>query len=188
MTTDDDKITRRYRELAREAPPSPLAEPNLAAAPRAADARPAPLVVPSGRRRWYFPLAAAAVIVLAVAVTVHVERQQRDTEAAEAPAPQELRAQRKTEVLADAQKPQAAAPAAPAPAAEPMAAMRSRAEATAGAASRFAAAAPEQWLQAIDDLKRQGQHDEAEKELAEFRKRYPDYHIPEAIAEKFERR
>ena len=29
---------------------------------------------------------------------------------------------------------------------------------------------------------------EAEKQLAEFRKRYPDYLIPEAIAEKFERR
>jgi hypothetical protein len=47
---------------------------------------------------------------------------------------------------------------------------------------------PEQWLLAIDDLKRQGKHEEAEKQLAEFRKRYPDYLIPEAIAEKFERR
>ena len=55
-------------------------------------------------------------------------------------------------------------------------------------ASRFASATPEQWLLGIDDLKRQGRHDEAERELAEFRKRYPNYRIPEAITEKFEKR
>lgn len=50
------------------------------------------------------------------------------------------------------------------------------------------AASPEQWLQGIADLKRQGRNEEAEKQLAEFRRRYPDYRIPEAIAEKFEKR
>jgi hypothetical protein len=234
MTTDDDKVSRRYRELAREEPPRHVDEAILSAARRAADARPAPLVVPTGRRRWYFPLAAAAVIVLAVAVTVHVERQQRDAEVAEAPlrqeqsapvqAPaeparsaeraraftpdpkpaQELRAQRNAEVLADVQKPHAA-PAAPAPAPpeasarrdaitemreapQARTAMRSSAEATAGAVSGLAAATPEQWLQGIADLKRQGKHEEAERELAEFRKRYPNYRIPETITEKFEKR
>jgi hypothetical protein len=234
MTTDDDKVSRRYRELAREEPPRHVDEAILSAARRAADARPAPLVVPTGRRRWYFPLAAAAVIVLAVAVTVHVERQQRDAEVAEAPlrqeqsapvqAPaeparsaeraraftpdpkpaQELRAQRNAEVLADVQKPHPA-PAAPAPAPpeasarrdaitemreapQARTAMRSSAEATAGAVSGLAAATPEQWLQGIADLKRQGKHEEAERELAEFRKRYPNYRIPETITEKFEKR
>jgi hypothetical protein len=236
MTTEDDKVSRRYRELAREEPPRHVDEAILSAARRAADARPAPLVVPTGRRRWYFPLAAAAVIVLAVAVTVHVERQQRDAEVAEAPVrqeqsapvqasaeparpaerpraftpdpkpkpPQELRTQRNAEVLADVQKPQAA-PAAPAPAPpetsarrdavtemreapQARAAMRSRTEATPGAASGLAAATPEQWLQGIADLKRQGKHEEAERELAEFRKRYPNYRIPETITEKFEKR
>ena len=70
-------------------------------------------------------------------------------------------------------------------------AVRERPEVMASAAapaSRFARAAPEQWLLAIDDLKRQGKHDEAARELAEFRKRYPSYRIPEAISEKFERR
>ena len=57
----------------------------------------------------------------------------------------------------------------------------------AGLAS-LAKASPEQWLQGIDDLKRQGRHEEAEKQLAEFRKRYPNYRIPEAITEKFETR
>lgn len=50
------------------------------------------------------------------------------------------------------------------------------------------AASPEQWLQGIVDLKRQGRDEEAEKQLGDFRKRYPDYRIPEAIAEKFEKR
>ena len=66
--------------------------------------------------------------------------------------------------------------------------MRSSAEATAGAVSGLAAATPEQWLQGIADLKRQGKHEEAERELAEFRKRYPNYRIPETITEKFEKR
>ena len=39
-------------------------------------------------------------------------------------------------------------------------------------------------MREIDDLKRQGRHGEAERELAEFRKRYPNYRIPEAILEK----
>lgn len=47
---------------------------------------------------------------------------------------------------------------------------------------------PEQWLLRIDDLKRQRRHEEAQKELTEFRKRFPDYRIPEAILEKFETR
>src|ERR671930_2241776 len=71
----EPKVSQRYREL--EAP-EPRPETNaaiLAAARRAAKARPAPLVAPTGRQRWYFPLAAAAVIALAVAVTLHIERE-----------------------------------------------------------------------------------------------------------------
>ena len=250
--SDDQKITQRYRELAREEPPRHLDEAILAASRRAAETRPAPLLVPSGRRRWYFPLAAAAVIVLAVAVTVHVERERPELEVAEAPiaappapsstreeqaaAPaqvpsQDLRAKRDAEPLADLQKAQkpatppppppdavsgaresaradaAAKPfsemqqaPAPVPQAKPAAPMREEARARASAApdaapavagialGAFARASPEQWLLGIDDLKRQGRHEEAERELAEFRKRYPNYRIPEAISEKFEKR
>src|SRR5688572_15170204 len=84
--TDDRDISRQYRELPREEPPRHLDDAIRAAARRAVGTRPAPLVVPTGRQRWYFPLAAAAVIVLAVAVTMHVERGPPGEEVAPAPA------------------------------------------------------------------------------------------------------
>lgn len=221
---EDDDISRRYRELPREEPPRQLDDAIRAAARRAAHTRPAPLVVPTGRQRWYFPLAAAAIIVLAVAVTMHVDREQPGEEIVSAPAAPQPEHRRKTESadsrelrdtappreLQKAQEPSAASPA-PAEAPPPVAtqdapAARSesaRAPATsqanaqlgradegrrAGSLSAFSVQSPEQWLQGIDDLKRQGRHEEAERELAEFRKRYPNYRIPEAITEKFERR
>jgi len=255
---DESKISQRYRELAREEPPRHVDEAILAAARRAAQTRPAPLVVPSGRQRWYFPLAAAAIIVLAVAVTVHVERQNRDVELAEAPVasppaareeqtapaqapaepqrrftpdpkPAPSQEQRDVAPPADLQKAQEApsspesgiresvrpdagaraktfadmqqapAPApppaaarAPAPAARPGPQAEQRAMDVAGrvraATGSFAHASPEQWLQGIADLRRQGRHEEADKALAEFRRAYPDYRISEAMLEKVERR
>jgi hypothetical protein len=54
--------------------------------------------------------------------------------------------------------------------------------------SAFALQSPEQWLQGIADLRKQGRHEEADKELTEFRKRYPEYKIPPAMRERVERR
>jgi trimethylamine:corrinoid methyltransferase-like protein len=54
--------------------------------------------------------------------------------------------------------------------------------------SAFAQQSPEQWLQGIADLRKQRRHEEADKELAEFRKRYPEYKIPPAMRERVERR
>src|SRR3954468_3021696 len=70
----DPQVSKAYRDLGAEEPPRALDDKILAASRRAAESRPAPLVVPTGRR-WYFPLAAAAVITLAVAVTLQMERQ-----------------------------------------------------------------------------------------------------------------
>jgi hypothetical protein len=77
----EDILARRYREAADEQPSAGLDEAILAAARRAAGARPhvageAP--GPRGRfraSRWNAPLAAAAVIVLAVALTLMLERE-----------------------------------------------------------------------------------------------------------------
>jgi hypothetical protein len=40
---------------------------------------------------------------------------------------------------------------------------------------------PEAWLERITELKKQGREREAQESLAEFKKRYPDYKIPEAL-------
>jgi hypothetical protein len=249
MMAEDDDISRRYRELAREEPPRHVDDAIRAAARRAVHTRPAPLVVPTGRQRWYFPLAAAAIIVLAVAVTMHVEREQPGEEivSAQGTPAEEVKAEqpqsapqperrRKTE-SADSRELRDAAPppelqkaperatppvaaqdairgaqesaagalagsAEPAPKASSAPAARAE-SATAPAApqanaqlgradegrratslSAFALQSPEQWLQGIADLRRQGRHEEADKSLVEFRKRYPDHKIPEAALKK----
>jgi hypothetical protein len=279
---DDDKaVSQRYRELGAEEPPRALDAAILAAAHREAGARPAPLISPGARRRWYLPLAAAAVIVLAVAVTVHMQYEQPEGDApaplakktapAAPPAPATVaEAARRgivppvaKEEAASAKKPftpdppaasreevaAAAAPAAPASAPpQPEASERSVAPAgvgkpaalpaipagrqvaretadvagkpagnlgaVAGAAAPPVARSdaepqrvltpkmraveardraaqppetPEKWLERIAELRREGRHDEADKALAEFRQRHPDYRIPEAMLQKIER-
>ncbi len=195
---------------------------------------PAPLVAPTGRRTWYFPVAAAAVIVLAVAVTWQVEREQGDDGAtlsqsapapelrkekkvleeeprkqaeARKPAPLAKRAERPAETPAEkpaAPEPFAREPGAAAPPAESAAGTLSqsradaygqrenrqmqRDEAQPAARAKAAQEPPEKWLERIAQLREQGRHDEADKALAEFRKRYPDYRIPEATLEKVEKK
>jgi hypothetical protein len=231
--SDDPKISERYRELPREEPPRVLDDAVLAASRRAAKARPAPLVAPTGRRRWYFPVAAAAVIVLAVAVVAHVEREQPDTEILQpsmevlkTPPPPPIEQDRRAEALQPARK--AAAPSgfaaeppprtdsagalsapaaapAPAPASPPPAAQAERKEvgaASAGARptrderpraqSQMTRASveqsPEVELERIARLRAAGRHEEADKALAEFRKRHPDYRLTDEMRSKVEKK
>ena len=228
----DPKVSQRYRELGREEPPGELDAGILAASRRAAETRLAPLVPPTGRRRWYFPVAAAAIIALAVAVTLQVERQQPDAESI-TPPPQStaesrtdaLEAKRDSAPQAELRKAKPAEPpaaSAPTPAArpeespskpeapakpsgrrgftpdsaqsaqdsqaQPESRVRSAAQAPARLLGQVAKAeSPEAALERIAELRRQGKHDEADKALAEFRRRYPDYRIAKEMLKKVER-
>jgi TolA-binding protein len=42
---------------------------------------------------------------------------------------------------------------------------------------------PEEWLKNIQDLLHSGKTAQAREQLAEFRKRYPDYRLPETLRE-----
>jgi len=76
------------------------------------------------------------------------------------------------------------APPAPAAAAPAMRAMQR--ERIAG--ERTAALTPEKELERIEELRKQGLHEEADRALAEFRKRHPEFKIPPALLERIERR
>src|SRR3954471_24267493 len=103
----DPQVSKAYRDLGAEEPPRALDDKILAASRRAAESRPAPLVVPAGRRRWYFPLAAAAVITLAVAVTLQMERQ-RPTDDVVASAPVQQRKEQVPSAPATVEEPKPA--------------------------------------------------------------------------------
>jgi hypothetical protein len=55
-------------------------------------------------------------------------------------------------------------------------------------ASSALALSPERLLERIAELRKEGRHDEADKALAEFRQRYPDYRISEEMLQKVERK
>jgi hypothetical protein len=146
----DPQVSRRYRELGGEEPPSALDASILQASRRA--------VAPS---RWRLPLAAAAVAVLAVAIAVLVERAPQEARRESAPVPQTA--------------PAAGMRSAPATAREP-------------APADSVAETPERWLARVAELRRQERHEEADKSLADFRRRYPDYPIPESALERIEKK
>ncbi|HWA38783.1 MAG TPA: hypothetical protein VG873_13040 [Burkholderiales bacterium] len=210
----DEDASRRYRELPREEPPPALDAAIRAHARRVVELHPAPLVPPTGRRQWYFPLAAAAVLVLAVAMTWHVEREQPDmvavapppppvgvTESAPAatmPSPAEQKAEVRVAPKAEPAPPKAAKPAREARSGERERAARDSAELAKQQSAPAAARSevmrqqalvetPEQSLERIAKLRAEGRHDEADKALAEFRKRYPDFRIPEETLRRVER-
>ncbi|OFZ87965.1 MAG: hypothetical protein A2W21_08775 [Betaproteobacteria bacterium RBG_16_66_20] len=58
----------------------------------------------------------------------------------------------------------------------------------AAAQAELQAQTPERELERIAELRQQARHDEADKALAEFRKRHPDFRIPEEMRARVERR
>jgi len=81
-----------------------------------------------------------------------------------------------------------AAPPAPAAAAPAMRAMQRERVAAEATTAEKAALTPEQELERIAELRKQAKHDDADKALAEFRKRHPDFKISAAMLERVERR
>jgi hypothetical protein len=78
--------------------------------------------------------------------------------------------------------------AARAPQVGPVQALAKRAEAPAARAMVQSPETPERELERIAQLRRDAKHEEADKALAEFRKRYPDYTIPPPVLGRVERR
>jgi hypothetical protein len=169
----DEKVSAGYRALGGEAPPRALDEAVLAAARR----RPS---------RWRVPLSIAAVLVLGVGVTLRMLPQRPDAETV-ALAPQVM----ETPAPAAPAPSAPSAPSAPAPAAD--AARPAPATAAAGVAAQGRARAeiaakpaqaelpPQAWLARIAALRKEGRTREADESLAGFKKRYPDYKIPENL-------
>jgi hypothetical protein len=163
-------------EVKAPAPAEPPAEPKAAPAaakpkpraspapqPRAAAPAPAsePAPAPTPAPQSSAP-ASAPELAAGRAADAMSERRERAEAAAEAPTMAKSRA---------AAPPAASAQRAPAP-----------------AAVQRPAETPEQVLERIAELRRQEKHEEADRALEEFRKRYPDYKIPGAMLDKVERR
>ncbi len=201
----DPEVSRRYRELGSEEPPARLDYSIISAARRAVEHPHAPLVTPSGRHRWYFSLGAAAVIVLAVAVTYQIQQEQPDPYAEsvrqQEPAPAAAPAESPPKPAADAARParrerRSAVPPVfvPEPPPQTQDSQRYEAQPSAPVQSSGAPAArslakpmqapaaaetPEAMLERIAELRKQGKEDEADRLLADFKRRYPGYPIPE---------
>jgi hypothetical protein len=179
----DARVSGAYRGLGRDEPPAQLDAAILAAAARR-------------RMRWAVPVSVAAVVVLAVGVTLRVQMEERkgaedvalSPQVMEAPPATADRAVPESRSAAPAAAPAPARPAAKremqameAPAAPPAAALaRDRAGVAVGKISK-SPETPEQWLERIAKLREAGQARAADESLAEFRKRYPDYRMSDAM-------
>jgi len=176
----DVRVSERYRALGREQPPPALDAAILAASRRR-------------HARWVVPVSIAAVVVLAVGVTLRVQIEERKDAEDIALSPQVFQAPAPADEVARQSKRDAAtAPAAPQLGARkreaPAEASADRAE-PAGRASAGVAVGklsappetPEQWLERIAKLRDAGKAREADESLAEFKRRYPDYRISEAL-------
>lgn len=114
MTDSDDRLSKRYRELAREEPSASVDAAILAASRRAVASRPS-------STRWAAPVSIAAVLVLAFGVTLQMQREEPGVESS-VPAsgdPYSTPATPTPEPPPTTTAPTATSPAAAAPAASP---------------------------------------------------------------------
>jgi hypothetical protein len=176
-------------------PASPPAEPGAATAPGAADVARAPERRAARNEPGATASAGTSKKDQALAEVAGARARGETQAARQAPAPAPAAAGAPPAAAAEAARRDAAmagakeqaaerAPAAPAPAAAPAAdapAADAAAPRALGAAKLAEPATPEAWLERIAELKKQGREREAEESLAEFKKRYPGYKIPEAL-------
>ena len=161
----DARVSERYRALGREEPPPELDAAILAASRRR-------------RSRWAVPVSIAAVVVLAVGVTLRVQIEERKDAEDIALSPRVMQAPAPADEVARQSRRDAAPAEASADRAEPAG------RASAGVAVGKLSAppeTPEQWLERIAKLRDAGKAREADESLAEFKRRYPDYRISEAL-------
>jgi hypothetical protein len=204
-TERDEKVSAGYRALGSEEPPRALDEAILAASRRSPARWRVPLsiaavlVLAVGVTLRMLPQQPDAESISLAPQVIETPRP-----ALAPPAPvRELARQDVRARTAPAPKPEIAAvvdamrdaPAQPRAEADAGARLESRATAEASAPRAAAAPAaasaaqgmlakkseltPEAWLARIAELRKQGRAKEADESLAEFRKRYPDYKIPE---------
>ena len=205
-TERDAKVSAGYRALGGEEPPRALDEAILAASRRSPMRWRVPLSVAA-----VLVLAVGVTLRMLPqrpdAESVALAPQVMQTPRPAAPPPAAVREQEKPAAGAKASSEAAAADAvaesrarsdiaakagsraleAPAPtaardsvAAGAVAESRVRAAAPVAKLSQ-APLAPEAWLERIAELRKQNRKREADESLAEFRKRYPDYRIPEPL-------
>jgi hypothetical protein len=209
--TDPDRdagVSKRYRALGREEPPPELDAAILAASRRRHSRWAVPVSIAAvvvlavgvtlrvqiEERKDAEDIALSPRVMQAPAPADEVARQsRRDSAPAPAAAPPPVAPESREQPAREAVAPRAA-PAAPAP---PIVARKLEAPAEAAAdraepAGRVSAGVavgkissapetPEQWLERIAKLREAGKARAAEQSLAEFRKRYPDYKMSEAM-------
>jgi hypothetical protein len=207
----DARVSGAYRALARDEPPAALDAAILAASRRRRSRWAVPVSIAAvvvlavgvtlrvqlEEQKGAEEVALSPqVMPVPAGLEARAQESRRDAPVARAPAAAAPQAalERRAKVAQDA----VASPVAPAAVPErrvgehkleaPAEAAADRAEtagrASAGVAVGRIAAAPEppaQWLERIAKLREAGKAREADESLAEFRQRYPDYRIPEAM-------
>lgn len=148
----DSSLSQAYRETGREEPSARLDAAILA------QARGEKTIPRGGTPRWRMPLSLAATVALAVGVALFATREGAGPLAPEAPS-----------VSGPGSVPEAKTPSA-----VPKESPRFDAREAAPTAREKT---PEEWLADIEALRKLGLDADADAQLAEFRKRYPDYPI-----------